>query len=183
MAELATILWMGGDRSNAINYQARAVSLLDEMLGDHPDTALAHRKLAMFLHGIGQHLAALAHLKVATFLLQLAAGLHHREVVAGYLKMGIVYQDMGHAPAGIACFNIALARCSGHDVDQTGVSLHGLAMCYALSGSTSTALKHEKQAHTLYKDAFGEDDKRTKDSVVWMKALTEKIVQFSRAGR
>jgi hypothetical protein len=49
-ALLAHILWHAGERSGAVAQQARAVVLLERLLGpDHVDVALAHGNLAAYL--------------------------------------------------------------------------------------------------------------------------------------
>lgn len=178
---LASALYHAGDALQAVDYQQRAVIILERVLGaDHHETAHAHMHLALYLHAAGHIDAALKHIKRALFLFELLAGPNHPDTAAAHTNLGMLYQDTGKFADALKHVEIALERnllSLGADHVQVGLSHHFVAVALALNNKFRQAITHEKNSKSILSTTLGASHPRVQQANTWLSHFTSLAVK------
>jgi len=181
---LAMVCYHAQDYPQAVEYQQRAVVIMERVLGkDHHEVAHGHSSLSLFLHTIGQYKESLKHIQRSLFLFELIAGPLHPDTAATHLNIGMIYQDIGKVGLGLKHLAQGLSRNKaifGPENLQVAVSLHSMAVAYSLLGLFRKALAHEKKAKDIYLKKLGANHNRVKMCIYWMKQLTQGAVSAEK---
>jgi protein TIF31 len=78
------------------------------------------------------------------------------------------------------CFISALNRFFGERSLKVAMNYHLVARTFSCKGDFRTALQHEKEAFSIYKQLLGEDHDRAKESSECLKHLTQQAVKFQK---
>ncbi|KAL0973150.1 hypothetical protein UPYG_G00199620 [Umbra pygmaea] len=181
---LARLNYIMGDHAEALSNQQKAVLMSERVLGiEHPHTIQEYMHLALYCFANGQLSTALKLLYRARYLMLLVCGEDHPEMALLDSNIGLVLHGVMEYDLSLRFLENALAINSKyHGLRSLKVALshHLVARVYESKAEFRTALQHEKEGYTIYKNQVGEAHDKTKESSEYLKYLTQQAVALQR---
>uniref|UniRef100_H2LV42 Clustered mitochondria protein homolog n=1 Tax=Oryzias latipes TaxID=8090 RepID=H2LV42_ORYLA len=166
----------------------RLLARLNYIMGDHPEVIISKRHvlnmhLALYCFANGQLSTALKLLYRARYLMLLVCGEDHPEMALIDSNIGLVLHGVMEYDLSLRFLENALTINSKyHGVRSLKVALshHLVARVYESKAEFRSALQHEKEGYTIYKNQMGEAHEKTKESSDYLKYLTQQAVALQR---
>ncbi|XP_059829435.1 clustered mitochondria protein homolog isoform X2 [Hypanus sabinus] len=181
---LARLNYIMGDYNEALNNQQKAVLMSERALGvDHPNTIQEYMHLALYCFANGQLSTALKLLYRSRYLLILVYGEDHPEMALLDSNIGLVLHGVMEYDLALRFLDSALAingKYHGTKSLKVALSHHLVARVYESKAEFRSALQHEKDGYTIYKNQLGENHEKTKESSEYLKYLTQQAVALQR---
>lgn len=181
---LARLNYIMGDNNEALNNQQKAVLMSERALGvDHPNTIQEYMHLALYCFANGQLSTALKLLYRSRYLLILVYGEDHPEMALLDSNIGLVLHGVMEYDLSLRFLESALTingKYHGTKSLKVAMSHHLVARVYDSKAEFRSALQHEKDGYTIYKNQFGENHEKTKESSEYLKYLTQQAVALQR---
>ncbi|XP_077150520.1 clustered mitochondria protein homolog isoform X1 [Ranitomeya variabilis] len=181
---LARLNYIMGDYSEALSNQQKAVLMSERILGtEHPSTIQEYMHLALYCFANNQLSIALNLLYRARYLMLLVFGEGHPEMALLDSNIGLVLHGVMEYDLSLRFLENALAinsKYHGAKSLKVALSHHLVARVYETKGEFRSALQHEKEGYTIYKNQLGEQHEKTKESSEYLKYLTQQAVALQR---
>ncbi|XP_009079958.1 PREDICTED: clustered mitochondria protein homolog [Acanthisitta chloris] len=181
---LARLNYIMGDYSEALSNQQKAVLMSERVLGiEHPNTIQEYMHLALYCFANSQLSTALNLLYRARYLMLLVFGEDHPEMALLDNNIGLVLHGVMEYDLSLRFLENALAISSkyhGAKSLKVALSHHLVARVYESKAEFRSALQHEKEGYTIYKNQLGEHHEKTKESSEYLKYLTQQAVALQR---
>ncbi|XP_065709490.1 clustered mitochondria protein homolog isoform X1 [Patagioenas fasciata] len=181
---LARLNYIMGDYSEALSNQQKAVLMSERVLGiEHPNTIQEYMHLALYCFANSQLSTALNLLYRARYLMLLVFGEDHPEMALLDNNIGLVLHGVMEYDLSLRFLENALAISSkyhGSKSLKVALSHHLVARVYESKAEFRSALQHEKEGYTIYKNQLGEHHEKTKESSEYLKYLTQQAVALQR---
>ncbi|XP_069617379.1 clustered mitochondria protein homolog isoform X2 [Ranitomeya imitator] len=181
---LARLNYIMGDYSEALSNQQKAVLMSERILGtEHPSTIQEYMHLALYCFANNQLSIALNLLYRARYLMLLVFGEGHPEMALLDSNIGLVLHGVMEYDLSLRFLENALAinsKYHGAKSLKVALSHHLVARLYETKGEFRSALQHEKEGYTIYKNQLGEQHEKTKESSEYLKYLTQQAVALQR---
>ncbi|KAJ8280968.1 hypothetical protein GJAV_G00061600 [Gymnothorax javanicus] len=181
---LARLNYIMGDHQEALSNQQKAVLMSERVLGiEHPNTIQEYMNLALYCFANGQLSTALRLLYRARFLMLLVCGEDHPEMALLDSNIGLVLHGVMEYDLSLRFLENALtinSKYHGPRSLKVALSHHLVARVYESKAEFRSALQHEKEGYTIYKNQVGEGHEKTKESSEYLKHLTQQAVALQR---
>ncbi|XP_060799958.1 clustered mitochondria protein homolog isoform X2 [Neoarius graeffei] len=181
---LARLNYIIGDHPEALSNQQKAVLMSERVLGiEHPNTIQEYIHLALYCFANGQLSTALKLLYRARYLMLLVCGEDHPEMALLDSNIGLVLHGVMEYDLSLRFLENALAinsKYHGPRSLKVAFSHHLVARVYESKAEFRSALQHEKEGYTIYKNQVGEAHEKTKESSEYLKYLTQQAVALQR---
>ncbi|XP_078080887.1 clustered mitochondria protein homolog isoform X3 [Mustelus asterias] len=181
---LARLNYIMGDYNEALSNQQKAVLMSERALGvDHPNTIQEYMHLALYCFANGQLSTALKLLYRSRYLLLLVYGEDHPEMALLDSNIGLVLHGVMEYDLALRFLENALAingKYHGAKSLKVALSHHLVARVYESKAEFRSALQHEKDGYTIYKNQLGDNHEKTKESSEYLKYLTQQAVALQR---
>ncbi|KAF5892619.1 clustered mitochondria protein isoform X1, partial [Clarias magur] len=181
---LARLNYIIGDHPEALSNQQKAVLMSERVLGiEHPNTIQEYMHLALYCFANGQLSTALKLLYRARYLMLLVYGEDHPEMALLDSNIGLVLHGVMEYDLSLRFLENALAinsKYHGPRSLKVALSHHLVARVYESKAEFRSALQHEKEGYTIYKNQVGEAHEKTKESSEYLKYLTQQAVALQR---
>ncbi|XP_071399224.1 clustered mitochondria protein homolog isoform X1 [Centroberyx affinis] len=181
---LARLNYIMGDHPEALSNQQKAVLMSERVLGiEHPNTIQEYMHLALYCFANGQLSTALKLLYRARYLMLLVCGEDHPEMALLDSNIGLVLHGVMEYDLSLRFLENALAintKYHGPRSLKVALSHHLVARVYESKAEFRSALQHEKEGYTIYKNQVGETHEKTKESSEYLKYLTQQAVALQR---
>uniref|UniRef100_A0AAQ4QE72 Clustered mitochondria protein homolog n=1 Tax=Gasterosteus aculeatus aculeatus TaxID=481459 RepID=A0AAQ4QE72_GASAC len=181
---LARLNYIMGDHAEALSNQQKAVLMSERVLGiEHPNTIQEYMHLALYCFANGQLSTALKLLYRARYLMLLVSGEDHPEMALLDSNIGLVLHGVMEYDLSLRFLENALAvntKYHGARSLKVALSHHLVARVYESKAEFRSALQHEKEGYTIYKNQMGEAHEKTKESSEFLKYLTQQAVSLQR---
>ncbi|XP_008120855.2 clustered mitochondria protein homolog isoform X1 [Anolis carolinensis] len=181
---LARLNYIMGDYSEALSNQQKAVLMSERVLGiEHPNTIQEYMHLALYCFANSQLSTALNLLYRARYLMLLVFGEDHPEMALLDNNIGLVLHGVMEYDLSLRFLENALAinsKYHGSKSLKVALSHHLVARVYESKAEFRSALQHEKEGYTIYKNQLGEHHEKTKESSEYLKYLTQQAVALQR---
>ncbi|KPP79652.1 clustered mitochondria protein-like [Scleropages formosus] len=170
--------------SRALSNQQKAVLMSERVLGiEHPNTIQEYMHLALYCFANGQLSTALKLLYRARYLMLLVCGEDHPEMALLDSNIGLVLHGVMEYDLSLRFLENALlinSKYHGPRSLKVALSHHLVARVYESKAEFRSALQHEKEGYTIYKNQVGEAHEKTKESSEYLKYLTQQAVALQR---
>ncbi|XP_051509137.1 clustered mitochondria protein homolog [Myxocyprinus asiaticus] len=180
---LAKVAYLQGRPAEARSVQLRVVVISERVLGfDHPNTIQQYVLLAVYLFAGGETALAQRCLYRAKVLLLTVHGSDHPYTAVIDASLGLVLQG----EQSIQYLQSALKLNSsfrGETDVTTALTHHLLAQKLCVTGDYRGGMNHEKDAHSIFQDKWGEDHPQTKCSSDFLRNITQQAVRVERSIR
>ncbi|XP_075957032.1 clustered mitochondria protein homolog isoform X5 [Anarhichas minor] len=181
---LARLNYIMGDHAEALSNQQKAVLMSERVLGiEHPNTIQEYMHLALYCFANGQLSTALKLLYRARYLMLLVSGEDHPEMALLDSNIGLVLHGVMEYDLSLRFLENALTintKYHGPRSLKVALSHHLVARVYESKAEFRSALQHEKEGYTIYKNQMGEAHEKTKESSEFLKYLTQQAVALQR---
>uniref|UniRef100_M4A2C1 Clustered mitochondria protein homolog n=1 Tax=Xiphophorus maculatus TaxID=8083 RepID=M4A2C1_XIPMA len=181
---LARLNYIMGDHPEALSNQQKAVLMSERVLGiEHPNTIQEYMHLALYCFANGQLSTALKLLYRARYLMLLVCGEDHPEMALIDSNIGLVLHGVMEYDLSLRFLENALTintKYHGARSLKVALSHHLVARVYESKAEFRSALQHEKEGYTIYKNQMGEAHEKTKESSDYLKYLTQQAVALQR---
>ncbi|XP_037533397.1 clustered mitochondria protein homolog isoform X1 [Nematolebias whitei] len=181
---LARLNYIMGDHPEALSNQQKAVLMSERVLGiEHPNTIQEYMHLALYCFANGQLSTALKLLYRARYLMLLVCGEDHPEMALIDNNIGLVLHGVMEYDLSLRFLENALTsntKYHGPRSLKVALSHHLVARVYESKAEFRSALQHEKEGYTIYKNQMGEAHEKTKESSEYLKYLTQQAVALQR---
>uniref|UniRef100_A0A672ZDL3 Clustered mitochondria protein homolog n=1 Tax=Sphaeramia orbicularis TaxID=375764 RepID=A0A672ZDL3_9TELE len=181
---LARLNYIMGDHAEALSNQQKAVLMSERVLGiEHPNTIQEYMHLALYCFANGQLSTALKLLYRARYLMLLVCGEDHPEMALLDSNIGLVLHGVMEYDLSLRFLENALTintKYHGARSLKVALSHHLVARVYESKAEFRSALQHEKEGYTIYKNQMGEAHEKTKESSEYLKYLTQQAVALQR---
>ncbi|XP_074869438.1 clustered mitochondria protein homolog isoform X2 [Carettochelys insculpta] len=181
---LARLNYIMGDYSEALSNQQKAVLMSERVLGiEHPNTIQEYMHLALYCFANSQLSTALNLLYRARYLMLLVFGEDHPEMALLDNNIGLVLHGVMEYDLALRFLENALvinSKYHGSKSLKVALSHHLVARVYESKAEFRSALQHEKEGYTIYKNQLGEHHEKTKESSEYLKYLTQQAVALQR---
>uniref|UniRef100_A0A8C1CWD7 Clustered mitochondria protein homolog n=1 Tax=Cyprinus carpio carpio TaxID=630221 RepID=A0A8C1CWD7_CYPCA len=181
---LARLNYIMGDHPEALSNQQKAVLMSERVLGiEHPNTIQEYMHLALYCFANGHLSTALKLLYRARYLLLVVCGEDHPEMALLDSNIGLVLHGVMEYDLSLRFLENALAinsKYHGPRSLKVALSHHLVARVYESKAEFRSALQHEKEGYTIYKNQVGEAHEKTKESSEYLKYLTQQAVALQR---
>ncbi|XP_054857131.1 clustered mitochondria protein homolog isoform X1 [Eublepharis macularius] len=181
---LARLNYIMGDYSEALSNQQKAVLMSERVLGiEHPNTIQEYMHLALYCFANSQLSTALSLLYRARYLMLLVFGEDHPEMALLDNNIGLVLHGVMEYDLSLRFLENALvinSKYHGAKSLKVALSHHLVARVYESKAEFRSALQHEKEGYTIYKNQLGEQHEKTKESSEYLKYLTQQAVALQR---
>uniref|UniRef100_A0AAY4D2K4 Clustered mitochondria protein homolog n=1 Tax=Denticeps clupeoides TaxID=299321 RepID=A0AAY4D2K4_9TELE len=181
---LARLNYIMGDHPEALSNQQKAVLMSERVLGiEHPNTIQEYIHLALYCFANGQLSTALKLLYRARYLMLMVCGEDHPEMALLDSNIGLVLHGVMEYDLSLRFLENALAinsKYHGPRSLKVALSHHLVARVYESKAEFRSALQHEKEGYTIYKNQVGESHEKTKESSEYLKHLTQQAVALQR---
>ncbi|XP_069800781.1 clustered mitochondria protein homolog isoform X2 [Dendropsophus ebraccatus] len=181
---LARLNYIMGDYSEALSNQQKAVLMSERILGtEHPSTIQEYMHLALYCFANNQLSVALNLLYRARYLMLLVFGEGHPEMALLDSNIGLVLHGVMEYDLSLRFLENALtinSKYHGAKSLKVALSHHLVARVYETKGEFRSALQHEKEGYSIYKNQLGEQHEKTKESSEYLKYLTQQAVALQR---
>ncbi|KAE8295352.1 Clustered mitochondria protein-like protein [Larimichthys crocea] len=181
---LARLNYIMGDHPEALSNQQKAVLMSERVLGiEHPNTIQEYMHLALYCFANGQLSTALKLLYRARYLMLMVSGEDHPEMALLDSNIGLVLHGVMEYDLSLRFLENALTintKYHGPRSLKVALSHHLVARVYESKAEFRSALQHEKEGYTIYKNQMGEAHEKTKESSEYLKYLTQQAVALQR---
>ncbi|XP_054884584.1 clustered mitochondria protein homolog isoform X2 [Poeciliopsis prolifica] len=181
---LARLNYIMGDHPEALSNQQKAVLMSERVLGiEHPNTIQEYMHLALYCFANGQLSTSLKLLYRARYLMLLVCGEDHPEMALIDSNIGLVLHGVMEYDLSLRFLENALTvntKYHGARSLKVALSYHLVARVYESKAEFRSALQHEKEGYTIYKNQMGEAHEKTKESSEYLKYLTQQAVALQR---
>ncbi|XP_032368204.1 clustered mitochondria protein homolog isoform X1 [Etheostoma spectabile] len=181
---LARLNYIMGDHPEALSNQQKAVLMSERVLGiEHPNTIQEYMHLSLYCFANGQLSTALKLLYRARYLMLLVSGENHPEMALLDSNIGLVLHGVMEYDLSLRFLENALTintKFHGSRSLKVALSHHLVARVYESKAEFRSALQHEKEGYTIYKNQMGEAHEKTKESSEYLKYLTQQAVALQR---
>lgn len=181
---LARLNYIMGDHPEALSNQQKAVLMSERVLGiEHPNTIQEYMHLALYCFANGQLSTALKLLYRARYLMLLVCGEDHPEMALLDSNIGLVLHGVMEYDLSLRFLENALTintKYHGPRSLKVALSHHLVARVYESKAEFRSALQHEKEGYTIYKNQMGEAHEKTRESSEYLKYLTQQAVALQR---
>ncbi|XP_062241453.1 clustered mitochondria protein homolog isoform X1 [Platichthys flesus] len=181
---LARLNYIMGDHAEALSNQQKAVLMSERVLGiEHPNTIQEYMHLSLYCFANGQLSTALKLLYRARYLMLLVCGEDHPEMALLDSNIGLVLHGVMEYDLSLRFLEYALTvntKYHGPRSLKVALSHHLVARVYESKAEFRSALQHEKEGYTIYKNQMGEAHEKTKESSEYLKYLTQQAVALQR---
>uniref|UniRef100_A0A8C4EAD6 Clustered mitochondria protein homolog n=1 Tax=Dicentrarchus labrax TaxID=13489 RepID=A0A8C4EAD6_DICLA len=181
---LARLNYIMGDHAEALSNQQKAVLMSERVLGiEHPNTIQEYMHLALYCFANGQLSTALKLLYRARYLMLMVSGEDHPEMALLDSNIGLVLHGVMEYDLSLRFLENALTintKYHGPRSLKVALSHHLVARVYESKAEFRSALQHEKEGYTIYKNQMGEAHEKTKESSEYLKYLTQQAVALQR---
>nr|XP_015223148.1 PREDICTED: clustered mitochondria protein homolog isoform X2 [Lepisosteus oculatus] len=181
---LARLNYIMGDYPEALSNQQKAVLMSERVLGiEHPNTIQEYMHLSLYCFANGQLSTALKLLYRARYLMLLVCGEDHPEMALLDSNIGLVLHGVMEYDLSLRFLENALAinsKYHGTRSLKVALSHHLVARVYESKAEFRSALQHEKEGYTIYKNQVGEAHEKTRESSEYLKYLTQQAVALQR---
>ncbi|KAG8450710.1 hypothetical protein GDO86_003111 [Hymenochirus boettgeri] len=181
---LARLNYIMGDYSEALSNQQKAVLMSERILSiEHPSTIQEYMHLALYCFANNQLSMSLNLLYRARYLMLLIFGEGHPEMALLDSNIGLVLHGVMEYDLSLRFLENALSINSKHHGAKSlkvALSHHLVARVYETKGEFRSALQHEKDGYTIYKNQLGEQHEKTRESSEYLKYLTQQAVALQR---
>ncbi|XP_040279427.1 clustered mitochondria protein homolog isoform X2 [Bufo bufo] len=181
---LARLNYIMNDYSEALSNQQKAVLMSERILGiEHPSTIQEYMHLALYCFANNQLSIALNLLYRARYLMLLVFGEGHPEMALLDSNIGLVLYGVMEYDLSLRFLENALnvnSKYHGAKSLKVALSHHLVARVHETKGEFRSALQHEKEGYTIYKNQLGEQHEKTKESSEYLKYLTQQAVALQR---
>ncbi|XP_051963038.1 clustered mitochondria protein homolog isoform X4 [Xyrauchen texanus] len=181
---LARLNYIMGDHPEALSNQQKAVLMSERALGiEHPNTIQEYMHLALYCFANGQLSTALKLLYRARYLMLVVCGEDHPEMALLDSNIGLVLHGVMEYDLSLRFLENALtinSKYHGPRSLKVALSHHLVARVYESKADFRSALQHEKEGYTIYKNQVGEAHEKTKESSEYLKYLTQQAVALQR---
>ncbi|XP_048859564.1 clustered mitochondria protein homolog isoform X2 [Brienomyrus brachyistius] len=181
---LARLNYIMGDHPEALSNQQKAVLMSERVLGiEHPNSIQEYMHLALYCFANGQLSTALRLLYRARYLMLLVCGEDHPEMALLDSNIGLVLHGVMEYDLSLRFLENALlinTKYHGPRSLKVALSHHLVARVYESKAEFRSALQHEKEGYTIYKNQVGEAHEKTKESSEYLKTLTQQAVALQR---
>ncbi|XP_038139900.1 clustered mitochondria protein homolog isoform X2 [Cyprinodon tularosa] len=181
---LARLNYIMGDHPEALSNQQKAVLMSERVLGiEHPNTIQEYMHLALYCFANGQLSTALKLLYRARYLMLMVCGEDHPEMALIDSNIGLVLHGVMEYDLSLRFLENALTintKYHGARSLKVALSHHLVARMYESKAEFRSALQHEKEGYTIYKNQMGEAHEKTKESSEYLKYLTQQAVALQR---
>ncbi|MBN3292822.1 CLU protein, partial [Polypterus senegalus] len=181
---LARLNYIMGEYPEALSNQQKAVLMSERVLGiEHPNTIQEYMHLALYCFANGQLSTALRLLYRARYLMLLVFGEDHPEMALLDSNIGLVLHGVMEYDLALRFLESALAinsKYHGARSLKVALSHHLVARVYESKAEFRSALQHEKEGYTIYKNQVGESHEKTRESSEYLKYLTQQAVALQR---
>ncbi|KAM9320299.1 clustered mitochondria protein homolog [Gastrophryne carolinensis] len=181
---LARLNYIMGDYTEALSNQQKAVLMSERILGiEHPSTVQEYMHLALYCFANNQLSTALNLLYRARYLMLLVFGEGHPEMALLDSNIGLVLHGVMEYDLALRFLESALtinSKYHGAKSLKVALSHHLVARVYETKGEFRSALQHEKEGYSIYKNQLGEQHEKTKESSEYLKYLTQQAVALQR---
>ncbi|XP_062872460.1 clustered mitochondria protein homolog isoform X2 [Trichomycterus rosablanca] len=181
---LARLNYIMGDHPEALSNQQKAVLMSERVLGiEHPNTIQEYMHLSLYCFANGQLSTALKLLYRARYLMLLVCGEDHPEMALLDSNIGLVLHGVMEYDLSLRFLENALSINSKYHSTRSlkvALSHHLVARVYESKAEFRSALQHEKEGYTIYKNQVGEAHEKTKESSEYLKHLTQQAVALQR---
>uniref|UniRef100_A0A3Q2CZ35 Clustered mitochondria protein homolog n=1 Tax=Cyprinodon variegatus TaxID=28743 RepID=A0A3Q2CZ35_CYPVA len=181
---LARLNYIMGDHPEALSNQQKAVLMSERVLGiEHPNTIQEYMHLALYCFANGQLSTALKLLYRARYLMLMVCGEDHPEMALIDSNIGLVLHGVMEYDLSLRFLENALTintKYHGARSLKVALSHHLVARVYESKAEFRSALQHEKEGYTIYKNQMGEAHEKTKESSEYLKYLTQQAVALQR---
>uniref|UniRef100_A0A671M0J7 Clustered mitochondria protein homolog n=1 Tax=Sinocyclocheilus anshuiensis TaxID=1608454 RepID=A0A671M0J7_9TELE len=181
---LARLNYIMGDHPEALSNQQKAVLMSERVLGiEHPNTIQEYMHLALYCFANGHLSTALKLLYRARYLMLVVCGEDHPEMALLDSNIGLVLHGVMEYDLSLRFLENALAinsKYHGPRSLKVALSHHLVARVYESKAEFRSALQHEKEGYTIYKNQVGEAHEKTKESSEYLKYLTQQAVALQR---
>uniref|UniRef100_A0A8C5AJM2 Clustered mitochondria protein homolog n=1 Tax=Gadus morhua TaxID=8049 RepID=A0A8C5AJM2_GADMO len=181
---LARLNYIMGDHQEALSNQQKAVLMSERALGiEHPNTIQEYMHLALYCFANGQLSTALKLLYRARYLMLMVCGEDHPEMALLDSNIGLVLHGVMEYELSLRFLENALTintKYHGSRSLKVALSNHLVARVYESKAEFRSALQHEKEGYTIYKNQVGEAHEKTKESSEYLKYLTQQAVALQR---
>ncbi|MGH0162817.1 UNVERIFIED_CONTAM: hypothetical protein FKN15_043940 [Acipenser sinensis] len=189
----------------ALSNQQKAVLMSERVLGiEHPNTIQEYvsgllftfcstgallvlsvrlMHLALYCFANGQLSTALKLLYRARYLMLQVCGEDHPEMALLDSNIGLVLHGVMEFDLSLRFLENALAinsKYHGARSLKVALSHHLVARVYESKAEFRSALQHEKEGYTIYKNQVGEAHEKTRESSEYLKYLTQQAVALQR---
>ncbi|XP_068126337.1 clustered mitochondria protein homolog [Hyperolius riggenbachi] len=181
---LARLNYIMGDYTEALSNQQKAVLMSERILSiEHPSTIQEYMHLALYCFANSQLSSALNLLYRARYLMLVVFGEGHPEMALLDSNIGLVLHGVMEYDLALRFLENALtinSKYHGAKSLKVALSHHLVARVYETKGEFRSALQHEKEGYTIYKNQLGEQHEKTKESSEYLKYLTQQAVALQR---
>lgn len=181
---LARLNYIMGDHAEALSNQQKAVLMSERVLGiEHPNTIQEYMHLALYCFANGQLSTALRLLYRARYLMLVVSGEDHPEMALLDSNIGLVLHGVMEYDLSLRFLENALTtntKYHGPRSLKVALSHHLVARVYESKAEFRSALQHEKEGYTIYKNQMGEAHEKTRESSEYLKHLTQQAVALQR---
>uniref|UniRef100_A0A8C9YRZ4 Clustered mitochondria protein homolog n=1 Tax=Sander lucioperca TaxID=283035 RepID=A0A8C9YRZ4_SANLU len=181
---LARLNYIMGDHPEALSNQQKAVLMSERVLGiEHPNTIQEYMHLSLYCFANGQLSTALKLLYRARYLMLLVSGENHPEMALLDSNIGLVLHGVMEYDLSLRFLENALTintKYHGSRSLKVALSHHLVARVYESKAEFRSALQHEKEGYTIYKNQMGEAHEKTRESSEYLKYLTQQAVALQR---
>ncbi|KAM6986115.1 clustered mitochondria protein homolog [Aplochiton taeniatus] len=182
---LARLSYILGEYTEALSHQEKAVLITERVQGvDHHQTIQDYSHLALYCFAGGQRSISLRLLYRARYLTLLLSGEDHPQVALLDSMLGLVLHGLQEYDLSLRFLHNALSLSSkfhGAASLKHAQSYHILATVYESKAEFRSALQHEREAYSIYKNQVGADHQSTRESSEYLKRLTQQAVLLQRA--
>ncbi|RXN03237.1 clustered mitochondria-like protein [Labeo rohita] len=180
---LAKVAYVQGHPTEARSVQLRVVVISERVLGfDHPNTIQQYVLLAVYLLAGGETALAQRCLYRAKLLLLTVHGADHPYTAVIDASLGLVLQ--GEQSLQYLQSALKLNSSFRGDTDLTTALMHHLlAQRLCVAGDYRGGMNHEKEAHSIFQNKWGEDHPQTKCSSDFLRNITQQAVRVERSIR
>uniref|UniRef100_A0A8C6ZFP5 Clustered mitochondria protein homolog n=1 Tax=Nothoprocta perdicaria TaxID=30464 RepID=A0A8C6ZFP5_NOTPE len=157
---LARLNYIMGDYSEALSNQQKAVLMSERVLGiEHPNTIQEYVSTRCW--------GSRTNILSSSFLNNIGLVLH------GVMEYDLSLRFLENALA-------ISSKYHGSKSLKVALSHHLVARVYESKAEFRSALQHEKEGYTIYKNQLGEHHEKTKESSEYLKYLTQQAVALQR---
>ncbi|XP_067364458.1 clustered mitochondria protein homolog isoform X5 [Channa argus] len=153
---LARLNYIMGDHAEALSNQQKAVLMSERVLGiEHPNTIQEYMHLALYCFANGQLSTALRLLYRGRYLMLLVCGEDHPEMALLDSNIGLVLHGVMEYDLSLRFLENALTintKYHGARSLKVALSHHLVARVYESKAEFRSALQHEKEGYTIYKN-------------------------------
>jgi protein TIF31 len=184
MRNLARLNYLMSEHAEALEMQQKAVMMSERCNGvDHPNTISEYMHLALYSFANGQVTSALKLMYRARYLTLIVCGEDHPEMAHFDSNIGLVLHGVGESDLALKFLERAretTLKYHGAKSLKAALSHHLVGRVYSSRGDFRTALRHEKEAYSIYREQFGEHHEKTKESSEFLRQLTQQAVNFQK---